>query len=140
MQKIAELRKERGLSQKEFGKLIGAAQNTVCNWENGKREPDTQTLNKIAKFFGVSVDYLLSNTPSPVLNRDGLSERDRKDIAKDMESIREKLINKTDGPASFDGKNIDDDDAELLLDAIEMMLKRVKKINKVKYNPNKNKD
>lgn len=139
MQKIAELRKERGLSQKEFGKLIGAAQNTVCNWENGKREPDTQTLNKIAKFFGVSVDYLLSNTPSPVLDRDGLSERDRKDIAKDMESIREKLINKTDGPASFDGKNIDDDDAELLLDAIEMILKRVKKINKVKYNPNKNK-
>ena len=139
MQKIAELRKERGLSQKEFGKLIGAAQNTVCNWENGKREPDTQTLNKIAKFFGVSVDYLLSNTPAPVLDRDGLSERDRKDIAKDMESIREKLINKTDGPASFDGKNIDDDDAELLLDAIEMMLKRVKKINKVKYNPNKNK-
>ena len=139
MQKIDELRKERGLSQKEFGKLIGAAQNTVCNWENGKREPDTQTLNKIAKFFGVSVDYLLSNTPAPVLDRDGLSERDRKDIAKDMESIREKLINKTDGPASFNGENIDDDDAELLLDAIEMMLKRVKKINKVKYNPNKNK-
>lgn len=139
MQKIAELRKERGLSQKEFGKLIGAAQNTVCNWENGKREPDTQTLNKIAKFFGVSVDYLLSNTPAPLLDRDGLSERDRKDIAKDMESIREKLINKTDGPASFNGENIDDDDAELLLDAIEMMLKRVKKINKVKYNPNKNK-
>lgn len=56
-----------------------------------------------------------------------------------MESIREKLMNKDDGPVSFDGNNIDDADAELLLDAIEMMLKRVKKINKVKYNPNKNK-
>lgn len=142
MQKIAELRKGRGLSQKEFGKLIGAAQNTVCNWENGKREPDVQTLNKIADFFNVSVDYLLDNNTSmqPVLDSDGLNARDRKDIAKDMESIREKLTNKTGGPASFNGKNIDDDDAELLLDAIEMMLKRVKKINKVKYNPNKNKD
>ena len=48
-------------------------------------------------------------------------------------------MNKDDGPVSFDGNNIDDADAELFLDAIEMLLKRVKKINKVKYNPNKNK-
>lgn len=61
MNRIAELRKEKKLSQKEFGKIIDAAQNTVCQWENGKREPDNLTLNKIADYFEVSIDYLLGN-------------------------------------------------------------------------------
>ena len=68
MKRIAELRKKYGLSQRELGELIGAAQNTVCNWENGKRDPDTETLNKIAKAFNVSTDYLLGfdKKPSPL--------------------------------------------------------------------------
>ena len=61
MNKISELRKKNKLSQKEFGKIVGAAQNTVCNWENGKREPDNDTMIKISKLFNVSVDYLLGN-------------------------------------------------------------------------------
>ena len=140
---LKRLREENHMSQSKLAQSIGVAQSTVGMWESGKNKPEYATLLKIANLFGVSVDYLTGNDttskPAPLLDRDGLSERDRKDIAKDMESIREKLINKTDGPASFNGENIDDDDAELLLDAIEMMLKRVKKINKVKYNPNKNK-
>ena len=67
MKKIADLRKKKGLNQKEFGKLIGAAQNTVCNWENGKREPDNDTLIKIADFFGVTTDYLLGTKEKPPL-------------------------------------------------------------------------
>lgn len=67
MKRIAELRKKKGLSQKEFGKLIGAAQNTVCNWENGKREPDNETLNKIASFFNVTTDYLFGSEEKPSL-------------------------------------------------------------------------
>ena len=67
LKRIAELRKKKGLSQKEFGKIIGAAQNTVCNWENGKREPDNETLNKIASFFNVSTDYLFELKEKPPL-------------------------------------------------------------------------
>lgn len=143
MYRIAELRKKKKLSQREFGRLIGAAQNTVCNWENGKREPDAQTLNKISAFFNVSVDYLLGNDVSPqqkpLTDKDGLTARDNRDIAKDMERIKEKLLNKEDGPASFDGENISDESAELLLTQIESMLRTIKVINKEKYNPYKNK-
>ena len=35
MIRLSELRKEKWLSQKDFGKIIGAAQNTVSQWENG---------------------------------------------------------------------------------------------------------
>ena len=135
--RLKECRKKVGLSQAALAERLFVSQQAVAKWETDRATPNPEMLAKLAKELNVSVDYLTGN--APLLDRDGLSERDRKDIAKDMESIREKLINKTDGPASFNGENIDDDDAELLLDAIEMMLKRVKKINKVKYNPNKNK-
>ncbi len=77
MRKIAELRKSKGLSQKDFGKLIGAAQNTVCNWENGNREPDTQTLNKIANFFNVTVDYLIDDNN---INNDNMFSKNSNSI------------------------------------------------------------
>jgi len=69
MKRIAEFRKKIGLTQKEFGKLIGSAQNTVCNWENGKREPYNETLNKLADFFGVTVGYLTENEPEETIKR-----------------------------------------------------------------------
>lgn len=63
MNRIAILRKERKLSQKELGAIIGVAQNTICNWENGKREPDYDSLKKMAFFFNCSTDYLLGRVP-----------------------------------------------------------------------------
>lgn len=63
MNRIAELRKKRNLTQKEFGIIMGVAQNTVCNWETGKREPDYESLKKMAFFFNCSTDYLLGSTP-----------------------------------------------------------------------------
>lgn len=59
--RLKELRKQKGLNQTSFAKAFGVAQNTVSNWENGNRMLDTATANEIAKFFGVSVDYLLGN-------------------------------------------------------------------------------
>ena len=68
-----------------------------------------------------------------------LNARDKRDIAKDLESIMEKLKNQEDGPASFDGQDIPEDDRELFATQLEAMLVRLKKINKDLYNPNKNK-
>ena len=47
--------------------------------------------------------------------------------------------NGADGPLSYDGEPIPEEDAELLLGQIELMMRRLKPINKEKYNPNKNK-
>lgn len=62
MNNISKVRKKAGLSQAAFGQLFGAAQNTVCNWENGKREPDFDVLKQIAEHFNVSIDYLLGKS------------------------------------------------------------------------------
>lgn len=64
MKRIAEERKKQNLSQQELGELLGVSQQTISKYEKGTREPDTQTLIKLSRLFGVSVDYLLSNCNS----------------------------------------------------------------------------
>lgn len=62
MNRLAKLRKERGLSQASMGEKIGVAQNTLCNWEKGNREIDQESLVKLANFFKVSIDYLMGKS------------------------------------------------------------------------------
>ncbi|QOR34412.1 helix-turn-helix domain-containing protein [Clostridium sp. 'deep sea'] len=53
------LREGARLSQKKLGEIFNVAQNTICNWENGTREPSYEMLLKISNYFSVSVDTLL---------------------------------------------------------------------------------
>lgn len=57
--RLKELRQSRNLSQKELAEILKVSTGTVGNWEVGLREPDFQTLTKIADMFNVSCDYLL---------------------------------------------------------------------------------
>lgn len=62
LKRLKLLRSERGLSQEALGKAVSMSQQSVWKWENGLAEPDLATLSKLADFFGVSTDYLLSRT------------------------------------------------------------------------------
>lgn len=64
----------------------------------------------------------------------GLSRKDERDIAKDLNTIMEKLKDGEDGPASFEGTDIPKEDLELFAGQIELMLRRLKAINKEKYS------
>ena len=58
-QAIAQIRKERGLTQEAFAKMYSVTRQTVSNWENEKSYPDLSTLVKISDEFNVSLDVLL---------------------------------------------------------------------------------
>ena len=62
MNRLKQLRIGAQMSQQELAKRMGVAQNTVSNWENGKRRIDQQALLDLAQMFGVSVEYLLGAT------------------------------------------------------------------------------
>ena len=62
--KIQFLRKHQELSQAKVAKEIDVLQSTYCYYEQGTREPDFETLKKLANFFDVSIDYLLENDRS----------------------------------------------------------------------------
>lgn len=57
--RLKTLRTEKGLSQKQLATELGTTNSSICDWECGRAEPDIGTLIRIAKFFDVSVDYLL---------------------------------------------------------------------------------
>lgn len=63
--RLAELRHERELTQKELANIIGIDPSTIANYEVGSRSPDYFTLVKIADYFGVSTDYILGRTDNP---------------------------------------------------------------------------
>lgn len=83
MNRIAYIRKGRKITQKELGKIVGAAQNTICNWENGKREPDQESLAKMSSYFGVSIDYLLGLDTE----KDPLTVSDEEALDKELISL-----------------------------------------------------
>ena len=60
-EKIIKLRKEKGLSQEEFGNAINVSRQAVSKWESEQTKPDIDKLKDIAKFFDVSFDYLLND-------------------------------------------------------------------------------
>lgn len=57
--RIAMLRKEQGLNQKELGLKLDVGQTTVSAWETGKNEPDMTALQQLSQLFDVSIGYLI---------------------------------------------------------------------------------
>ena len=60
-----QLRNRDNLSQQELGDKLGIAKSTISMYENGNREPDLETLEKIADFFNVDMDYLIGRNITP---------------------------------------------------------------------------
>lgn len=60
--RLVQLRKSTKLYQADMAKKIGVARATYGAYEQGTRQPDFDTLKKIADYFGVSTDYLLGHS------------------------------------------------------------------------------
>lgn len=59
MKNLRRLRQKAGLTMKELSKAVKISESAVSQYELGKRQPDYETLLKLAEFFGVSADYLI---------------------------------------------------------------------------------
>ena len=57
---IAELRKEKSLTQAQLGELVGVTNKTISRWENGNYMPDVEMLTLLSKEFGASINELIS--------------------------------------------------------------------------------
>ncbi len=61
-ERLKQLRKEKGLTQEELALIISKNRSTVAGYETERKEPDHETLKKLADYFEISVDYLLGRT------------------------------------------------------------------------------
>lgn len=60
-EKIAKLRKEKGLTQSQLAEMISVSNKTISRWETGEGYPEISLLVPLAKALGVSTDYLLKD-------------------------------------------------------------------------------
>lgn len=154
-QRLKQLRKERGLTQVQFAQQFNVSNGAIAMWETGKREPDFDTMNRLAAFFSVSVDYLIGNTNEPWFYLDNdriireinsyeneepkasppLTDKDHRDIARDLERIMEAL--ETAGDLQFDGDPMSDEARESIRAAMKLGLEAAKLKNKERFTPKK---
>ena len=63
--RIKELREQTGMSARKFAEIIGIKYTTYYGYENGTREPGSQTVTKICNYFGCTADYVLGLSDDP---------------------------------------------------------------------------
>lgn len=61
-ERLRELRTEKGISRKQLANELFISERLISYWENGERECNFDMLIKIARYFGVSVVFLLGIT------------------------------------------------------------------------------
>ena len=74
---LANLRKEKGLTQLELADTFNYSDKAISKWEKGDTLPDIETLYKLCEFYGVTLDYL-----THVGNRNEKSEFVKEDLGK----------------------------------------------------------
>lgn len=135
---IKSLRESKKYSQRKLALSAGLSNTTISRIENDLVTPDTESLNKIAIALGTTLENFLTYTlPTNSSSSDSLSLKDKKDIAKDVQEIMDKIDSGEDGPLYYNGHEMSDEDKELFRDALEFALKRIKVENKQKYTPKK---
>lgn len=70
---IDRLCRERKIKKGELYASVGVSAPAVSQWRTGKTAPAPESLQRIADFFGVTVDYLLTGTESPIEESQGFS-------------------------------------------------------------------
>lgn len=136
--RLKECRTSKGLRQTDLGKKIGVSGQVISNLERGYTTGSSpEMIRKIANALDVSVEYLTGNE---FLDRYALNNKDKRNIAKTLDTLMEQIENNENEPLNYNGEEVDPEDMELLKDAIGIALKRIKKKNKEKYTPNKYKE
>src|SRR5699024_10692117 len=112
------------LTQTDMAKMLGVAKTTYASYEQGKRTPDTEMQNKIADYFDVTLDYLHGRTDKK--HYYDLTEKDERDIAKELEKM---IADLSEGGAlafSKDQAEFSEETRELLIASLEQSLRFAK--------------
>ncbi len=128
-----KLLKEKNVKVADITRATGIASSTFTDWKKGRYTPKQDKLQKIADYFGVTIDYLMNGeekewTPA-------LTEKDEKDLDKKVEN----LLNAVDSDAGLmlDGEIMDEETREIFAMNLKNALRTTKLAAKAKYTPKK---
>lgn len=109
---LSKLRKQHKLTQYELADKLGFSRGQIANYEQGKREPDYETLGILADFFDISTDELLG--------------RKSKEYTYDFDSLQSLMF---EDQESFDALSPDEKQEiwDQLMDQADFLVQRKKK-------------
>lgn len=119
-ERIESLRKSQGLSQGKLEKQLGFSNGSISKWKNST--PKVERLQKLADFFGVSVEYLMTGKEDEQKEKANTG-----DLKQKFEELKELLESGKMQPLRYDGQPIDDNTKELLLKQVEISMAMMKK-------------
>jgi transcriptional regulator with XRE-family HTH domain len=114
---------ERGVTAYRVCKETGITTSTLSNWKAGRYTPKADKLKKIADFFGVSVEYLLTGKEE----QSNVSEIKDPDLKEEYLNLEKLLLSGKQKPLYFDGKPADKESIELLLQQVRISIALLEK-------------
>lgn len=145
VRKIKDLAYEKDISLALLERTLNFSNGSIARWD--KSSPSVDKVDKVAKYFNVSLDYLLGKTSyrgsylpeKNTITDPRLNDRDKRDIAKKLEELENDLAD-YDATLMLSGEIMDDETRELLKASLANVVVIAKLKAKEKFNPNKNKD
>lgn len=116
--KLRQLRLSKNLTQEEIANVINIKQSSYSSYEIGRREPDLETLVKIADLYKISVDQLLGRPE----NNNLTTKENKPDFKSDL---HKKLFDKI--------NELEEEDIILLNGYVDKLLDRNKEIRELQY-------
>lgn len=116
MLRLAEAREKAGLKQIQVAERLGVSRQTYGNYEKGTRDPDTETLRRLAEILNVTTDFLVSAKPIDKTKK----------VPKDLRKLLE------DEEIALNGRMMSEEDKEKMLKILEAAFWEAKEANKRK--------
>lgn len=137
--RLKDLRNERKLTQDDLGKLLNVSGKTIGTWERDSRQPNIESINKLASIFGVTTDYLLGNSDEKKSQKYyDLSDKEKNDIAIQAERLMEGI--ESGHNLNFYGEPATKEQKDRILIAVKTAMEMNKMEAKRKFTPKKYRD
>lgn len=125
--------REKKTPKRALYEACGISDAAVSQWRKGKTAPSMKSIERIADFLGVTPEYLLTGVETE--KAPALTDKDRRDIARDLELIMSALDSA--GDLQFDGDPMSDEARESIRAAMKLGLEAARVKNKERFTPRK---
>ena len=121
--RLKKLREQKKLNQTELANLLEVSNGSISKWERGDRQPDYETLERIADIFNVTIDYLLGRSDAKYKSDDS-----QMSFSTPQEALS--FILKQDMVADFGGYDLDSMSDEEIMEMAEDVADMLKIVSK----------
>ena len=123
--KYVQLRDSLGVTDYRVASDTGIPKSTFSDWKNGRSTPKQDKLQKIADYFGVSVDFLITGKEETAV-----AQETHVDLKAEFNRIKKLLESGENAPLYFDGQPADQESINLLLDQIKISVALMERMRK----------